>query len=394
MNLKIIYAVSRQKLHFTNSRPKQQIERNGLTGGWKAGKLCSRKSLQLITATLMLTQRKRDHIRINLEEDVSFRGVTTGLEDYQFLHQALPELALAQVETSVTVLGKELQLPLLISSMTGGTRQGQQINRTLAEAAELKGIALGVGSQRVALEDLTLAGTFQVRSFAPTTLLLANLGAVQLNYGYTADHCRRAVEMIEADGLILHFNALQEAVQPEGDTNFSGLLAKVTEVCHKLSCPVIAKEVGWGFAEDTARRLIEAGVAALDVAGAGGTSWSQVEMHRAPTETRRRIAATFAGWGIPTGEAILAATRAGGPRFPVIASGGLRNGLDLAKSIALGATMGGMAGPFLKAATTSLEATLDEIEITASELRVAMFSIGVASIPALQKTQRLIKKTF
>ena len=340
----------------------------------------------------MSEQRKADHIRINLEEDVNFRALTTGLENYHFLHQALPELNWAEVDPSITFLGKTLQAPLLISSMTGGTEQAAQINRTLAAAAEARGIAMGVGSQRPALEDSSLAASFKVREQAPTTVLLANLGAVQLNYGYGIDHCCRAVDMIEADALILHFNVLQEAVQPEGDTNFRGLLAKVEQVCRTLPVPVIAKEVGWGFAEDTARRLIEAGVAAIDVAGAGGTSWSQVEMYRAKTEVQRRVAATFVDWGIPTSEAIQAARQAGGTGFPIIASGGLRNGLDIAKCIALGAIMGGMAGPFLKAAVKSLDAVLEQIEITQTELRVAMFGIGAATIEALQSTDRLKKR--
>lgn len=336
----------------------------------------------------MHEQRKADHIRINLEEDVNFRSLTTGLERYHFLHQALPEIDLAAVDTSLSLFGRRLQAPLLISSMTGGTEQAQLINRTLAEAAEISGIAMGLGSQRAALEDDALAATFQVRPIAPNALLLANLGAVQLNYGYGVDHCRRAVDMIEADALILHFNAVQEAVQPEGDGNFSGLLAKVEQVCRALPVPVIAKEVGWGFAADTARRLAEAGVAAIDVAGAGGTSWSQVEMYRAPTEIRRRVAATFIDWGIPTSEAILAVKQSC-PDLPIFASGGLRHGLDIAKCVALGATLGGMAGPFLKAAVKSVQAVLDEIEIARTELRIAMFAIGAASLTELQQTERL-----
>jgi isopentenyl-diphosphate delta-isomerase len=339
----------------------------------------------------MHEQRKSEHIRINLEEDVNFRQLTTGLEKYHFLPQALPEVNLADINTAVTFLGKKLKAPLLISSMTGGTEQAQQINTTLAQAAELTGIAMGLGSQRAGLENLAVAATFQVRRVAPTAMLLANLGAVQLNYGYTVDHCRRAVEMVEADALILHFNALQEAVQPEGDTNFKGLLNQVAQVCRALPTPVIAKEVGWGFSTDTARRLIEAGVAAIDVAGSGGTSWSQVEMYRAKTEVRRRVAATFVDWGIPTAEAIWHVKNTG-TDIPIIASGGLRNGLDIAKCLALGATLGGMAGPFLKAAVKSLPAVQDEIEIATTELRISMFGIGVDSIAALQQTDRLVKR--
>jgi isopentenyl-diphosphate delta-isomerase len=337
----------------------------------------------------MLENRKSDHIRINLEEDVNFKHLTTGLEKYHFLHQALPEIDLRQIDTSVSLFGKTLKTPLLISSMTGGTEQAQLINRILAEAAEAGGIAMGLGSQRAALEEPAMADTFRVRAIAPSILLLANLGAVQLNYGYTVDHCRRAVDMIEADALILHVNAIQEAVQPEGDGNFSGLLAKIEAVCRALPVPVIAKEVGWGFAGDTARRLIDAGVSAIDVAGAGGTSWSQVEMHRAKSEIQRRVAATFVDWGIPTAQAILAVKEAA-PALPIIASGGLRNGLDIAKCLALGATVGGMAGPFLKAAVKSTQAVMDEIEISTKELRVAMFGIGAATIADLQQTDRLI----
>jgi isopentenyl-diphosphate delta-isomerase len=338
----------------------------------------------------MHEKRKSDHIRINLEEDVNFRTLTTGLENYHFLHQALPEINLAEVDTSVTFLEKQLKAPLLISSMTGGTEEAGRINRTLAQAAEAKGIAMGLGSQRAAIEDPSLSETFQVRAVAPTAVLLANLGAIQLNYGYTTGHCQRAVDMLEADALILHFNALQEAVQPEGDTCFSGLLKKVEQVCRTLTVPVIAKEVGWGFSGDTLRHLAEAGITAVDVAGAGGTSWSQVEMHRAQTEVQRRIAATFVDWGISTSEAILAARQAT-PNIPVIASGGLRNGLDIAKCIALGASLGGMAGPFLKAAVDSLQAVLDQIEVTRRELQIAMFGIGVDSIVELRRTDRLVK---
>ncbi len=339
----------------------------------------------------MLEERKSDHIKINLEQDVDFKALTTGLENYHFLHQALPELDLARVDTSVALFGKRLNAPLLISSMTGGTARARRINHTLAEAAEAGGIAMGVGSQRAALEDDTLAESFRVRAVAPNIVLLANLGAVQLNYGYGAEQCRRAVEMIEADALILHFNALQEAVQPEGDTDFGGLLGKVEQVCRALPVPVIAKEVGWGFSEETVGRLADAGVAAIDVAGAGGTSWSQVEMYRAQTAVQRRIAATFIDWGIPTSEAILAARRAA-PELPVIASGGLRSGLDVAKCIALGALVGGMAGPFLKAADDSLQAVLDQIHVTRTELKIAMFCIGAANIAALQNTDRLLRR--
>src|SRR5690606_25465239 len=270
-----------------------------------------------------------------------FPRLTTGLERYRFMHQALPELNLDDIDASVNLFGRTLSSPILISSMTGGTDVAYRLNQHLAQAAQANGIAMGVGSQRAAIEDPSLAYTLQVRNIAPDILLLANVGAVQLNYGYGVDQCQRAVDMIEADALILHFNVLQEAVQPEGDTRFAGLLDRIESVCKALPVPVIAKEVGWGFSEQNARDLLNAGVAAIDVAGAGGTSWSEVEYHRAPTSSHARVAASFADWGIPTADAIQYAVQ-GAPETTIIASGGLRDGIDIAKCIALGASLGGI----------------------------------------------------
>ena len=329
-----------------------------------------------------ISSRKADHIRINLEQDVR-SGLTTGLEHYRFIHQALPELDLDEVDSGVDLFNKSLSAPILISSMTGGTAQARQINQTLAAAAQETGIAMALGSQRAAIEQPDLAATFQVRETAPDILLFANLGAVQLNYGYGVDQCRKAVDMIAADGLILHFNALQEAVQPEGDTNFAGLLAKIEAICRALPVPVIAKEVGWGFSTRAARMLAGAGVAAIDVAGAGGTSWTQVEMHRAETESQARLAAAFIDWGIPTAESILNVKQAA-PDVTIFASGGLRDGIDIAKCIALGATLGGMASPFLKAAVRSLEETIQTIDEVRREIRVCMFAAGAAGLKQLQ----------
>ena len=332
--------------------------------------------------------RKADHIRINLDEDVQFPTLTTGLEQYRFQHRALPDLNLAEVDTGCCLFGKTLAAPLLISSMTGGTALARRLNLNLAEAAQAHGIAMGVGSQRAALEDPALAASLRVRSVAPDILLLANVGAVQLNYGYGPAHCMRAVEMIEADALILHFNALQEAVQPEGDDNFAGLARKLEAVCRSLAVPVIAKEVGWGFSVQDARDLANAGVAAIDVAGAGGTSWSEVEYHRAPDRFHANVAAAFADWGIPTAEAILNA-REGAPALPVIASGGLRDGIDVAKCLALGASMAGLASPFLKAADQSVEAVAELIRVLVAQLRITMFCSGAPAIDDLQHTRLL-----
>jgi len=339
---------------------------------------------------MMLEQRKADHLRINLDNDVS-SSLTTGLEHYRFVHQAVPELDLAAVDTTTTLLGKALRAPLLISSMTGGTEPAREINRRLARAAQAHGIAMGLGSQRAAIQRPELADTFRVRDVAPDILLLANLGAVQLNYGYDVEHCRKAVEMIGADALILHINPLQEALQPEGNSNFAGLLRKIEAVCRTLNAPVVVKEVGWGISEQAARQLAEAGVSAIDVAGGGGTSWSEVEKHRAPNPSQRRVAARFRGWGLSTAESILM-TRRGAPHLPLIASGGLRDGIDVAKCIALGARAAGNARPFLKAAAMSAEAADEAVAEIITELRVAMFAAGAGNIATLRQTPLMATK--
>lgn len=331
----------------------------------------------------MHNQRKTEHLRISLEENVRFRNLTTGLERYRFVHQALPEINRDDIDLSTTLLGKELSAPLIISSMTGGTEEAETINKNLALAAQIHGLGMGVGSQRAALEEPSLSHTYQVRDVAPDILLLANLGAVQLNYGYGVEHCQRAVEMIEADALILHLNPLQEALQPEGNTDFSGLLAKIEKVCRELSMPVMVKEVGWGISEEVARRLADSGVAAIDVAGAGGTSWSEVEMYRADSETLRRIAAAFADWGIPTAESIQMARR-GAPGVTLIASGGIRTGVEAAKAIALGADAVALATPFLQPATVSPEAVGEKVWEILEGLRTAMFCLGARNLQELK----------
>lgn len=328
-----------------------------------------------------IAARKDDHIRINLEEDVR-SDLKTGLEKYQFIHQALPEINLSGVETTLRLFGKELSAPILISSMTGGTTEAGAINLRLAEAAQQLGVAMGLGSQRAALEHPELAGTFQVRKVAPDILLFANLGAIQLNYGCGLDECRRIVDMVQADALYLHLNPLQEALQAGGDTNFAGLGKKVEAIAGHLEVPVIVKEVGWGISEQAARLLSESGVSAIDVAGAGGTSWSQVEMHRAPDEMTRELAATFVGWGIPTVDSILNVKKVA-PRMRVFASGGIRDGLDIAKCMALGATLGGMAGNFLKAAAVSTEKAVERIRLTQEQIRVSMFASGSLTLSDL-----------
>jgi isopentenyl-diphosphate delta-isomerase len=336
----------------------------------------------------MLEQRKSEHLRVNLEEDVRFPRLTTGLERYRFTHNALPEIDADAVDLTTSFLGRQLQAPLLISSMTGGTAEAQRINLHLAEGAQATGIALGLGSLRAALEAPHLVDTFRVRRLAPDILLFANLGVIQLNTGFGLAECQRVVDMVEADALILHLNPLQELLQARGDTDWRGLLGKIEAVCGGLPVPVVAKEVGWGISADVARRLVDAGVTAIDVAGAGGTSWSQVEMHRARSGRRRQLCAQFSDWGIPTAEALVqVGTEL--PGVPLIASGGLQGGMDVAKALALGADLAGLAGPFLKAANLSAQAVADLATGIGEVLRAVMFSLGVVDVLTMKGTPAL-----
>ncbi len=336
-----------------------------------------------------IRMRKADHIRINLNENVAFPNTTTGLEHYRFTHCALPELNLADVDMSLELFGKRLTAPILVSSMTGGTGEASAINRTLAQAAQEYGLAMGLGSQRAGIEQPETAATFRVRDVAPDILLFADLGAIQLNYGFGVAECRQAVDMVKADALILHLNPLQEAVQQGGDLEWAGLADRMAEVCAALHVPVIVKEVGWGISYDVAKLLIEAGVSVVDVAGAGGTSWSQVEMHRAPTERMQRLAASFADWGLPTTDSILAVAQARGELkredVHIFASGGIRSGQDIAKCVALGADLVGLASPFLRKAVESAQEVVEEMDLLATEMRIAMFSSGAGDIQSLRR---------
>jgi len=328
------------------------------------------------------SERKGDHIEINISKEVS-SGLTTGLEKYRFIHCALPELNFSKIDTSITIFNRKLGHPFLISSMTGGTKKAGQLNQLLAEAAQEYQLAMGVGSQRIGLEDWDRMESFNVREFAPDILLFANLGAVQLNYSYAIDDCKRAVESIRADGLILHLNPLQEALMENGDVNFSGLLQKIEQVSSNLSVPVVVKEVGWGISVEAAGKLLNAGVAAIDVAGAGGTSWSEVEMHRTKDDVLKNTSAAFRDWGIPTAEAIVDIHREYSNAI-LIASGGLRNGIDIAKCIALGASLGGLAREFLISAAKSEEKLHEKIRILSRQFRTVLFTTGSKNIEELR----------
>ncbi|MGM7702543.1 type 2 isopentenyl-diphosphate Delta-isomerase [Pseudalkalibacillus sp. Hm43] len=335
------------------------------------------------------SKRKSEHIDIVLNEEVTAKSVTTGFDDFQFRHLALPEIDFSEIGLETEFLSKPLKTPFLISSMTGGTEVAWKINRTLAAVAEERGWAMGTGSIRSAIENEETAYTFNVREYAPTIPIIANLGAVQFNYGYGIDQCRKAVELAEADALVLHLNSLQEIFQPEGDTNFKGLLPKIEQVCKELDVPVGIKEVGWGISSELAKEMYDIGISFVDVAGAGGTTWSQVEKYRNKTDSmKRRAAETFREWGIPTTRCIREIS-ARVPECTLIGSGGLRNGLDAAKAIALGADAVGFGRSVLQSAVESEELLSEVLEQIELECKIAMFGIGVKSVNELKNTDRL-----
>lgn len=346
-----------------------------------------RRRKKSLTAT---QQRKKEHLELCLDGQTVTGSFGTGLDRYSFLHNALPEVDIDEIDLRASFLGRQLKAPVLISSMTGGFELARKVNRNLAQAAQQLGVAMGVGSQRVALEEKSVADSFKVRDLAPDILLLGNLGAVQLNYGYGIEQCRQAVRMIQADGLILHLNVLQEAVQPEGNRNFQGLTAKIGEICRQLEVPVVAKEVGSGISADVARRLKRSGVKAIDVAGHGGTSWYAVEAKRAALRGQP-IDHTFSDWGIPTEEALVQVRQAT-PDLEIIASGGIRNGLDIAKTIALGANVAAIGQPLLAPALESAGEVVKFLTGIIYEIKVAMLCIGATNLAALSKAP-LVRRT-
>ncbi|HEX2922429.1 MAG TPA: type 2 isopentenyl-diphosphate Delta-isomerase [Chloroflexota bacterium] len=334
--------------------------------------------------------RKEAQLHSCLSNDIRGHGITTGFERYRFVHQALPELDWREIDLGMVLLGKPLRAPVLISAMTGGCRLGAEINRNLATAAQRLGLGMGVGSQRAAILDPGLIPSYQVRQYAPDILLLGNLGAVQLNKGFGLSQCRQAIEMISADGLCLHLNGLQELQQASGDHDCRGILEKIGIICDRLGSPVVVKEVGWGMSGDVAASLASAGVSALDVAGAGGSSWYVAERLAAGETRAEIIESPFASWGIPTVES-LSQTTESTSSLPIIASGGIRNGVDAAKAIALGASAVAVAHPLLRPATESADAVVAWLERFILELRTAMFCIGAADLKSLRQTRHLVE---
>jgi len=335
-----------------------------------------------------INRRKTEHIRLCLDDNVEGVNKTTGLEGISFIHNALPEINFSDIKLDTEFLSKSLRAPFLVSSMTGGSELAAKINQNLALAAEAKGWAIALGSTRALLESDAHQESFLIRKQAPSVPLIANIGAVQFNYGYGAEHCQRIVDLTGADSIVLHLNSLQEVVQDGGDLNFKDLLPKIEKVCKELSVPVGVKEVGFGIDGTVARQLYDAGISYIDVAGAGGTSWSQVEKLRSQDELKKGAAEAFNSWGIPTKDCIVS-VKSKLENTPVIASGGMKTGLDAAKAITLGADITGFARQLLQAATESEEEvmrTMDQIEL---ELKMTMFGIGAQTIKELKDTKRV-----
>jgi len=336
------------------------------------------------------SERKDDHIRIVKEEDVEEPG--TGFVDVSLVHEALPETHLDDVDTTTEMLGATLDAPVFIESMTGGHPNATKINRALAHAADEAGIAMGVGSQRAALEEDDRRRSYEVvrdSDAGPEAFVYGNIGAAQLDE-YGVEGVEECIDMIDADAMAVHLNFLQEAVQPDGDVDATGCLDAIEHVTREASVPIIVKETGNGFSRETASALADAGVDCIDVAGKGGTTWSGVEAYRAASVNDRRgekLGNLFRTWGVPT----VASTVLASEVHPcVVASGGVRSGLDIAKAVALGATAGGLAKPFLKPAAQGREEAVEAVEDVVAELRTAMFVTGSENIDELSKARSVV----
>ncbi|NIO37507.1 type 2 isopentenyl-diphosphate Delta-isomerase [Candidatus Bathyarchaeota archaeon] len=337
-------------------------------------------------------RRKVEHLRISLDKDVQARKIKTGFEDIHLIHRALPEVDRRRIDMSTTVFGHKFEAPLIVGAITGGTRQATRINATIGEAVEELGLGMGVGSQRAAIENKKLEKTFAVvRKKAPNAFIIANLGGVQLVNGYGLKEVRRAIDMIDADAIAIHLNPLQEAVQPEGQTNFQGILRMISEITGELDKPLIIKETGAGIVAEEAKKLAEAGVAGIDVSGVGGTSWAAVEYYRAEehgNNSQRRLGDIFWDWGVPTALSLVEVSQT--VDVPLIASGGLRTGVEMTKALALGANLSSLSQPVLIAATKGLEETKNLLLLLVDELRNTMFLVGAPSIQALYRCPLVI----
>ncbi len=331
-------------------------------------------------------KRKIDHIRICLDKKAQAKKTTTGFEDLQFIHRALPEIDKAQINLQTTFLGKKFNAPLIVGAMTGGAEEATKINSSIAETVEKLGLGMGLGSQRAAVENKSLEKTYRIaREKAPHAFLIANIGGVQLVHGYGIKEVRKIIEMIDADAVAIHLNALQEIIQPEGQTNFKGIVIKIAEIVGAIDQPVIVKETGAGICAEDAKILEDAGVKAIDVGGAGGTSFAAVEYYRANPNSgvQRYLGNTLWDWGIPTAISLIETAKS--VKIPLIAAGGIRNGTDIAKALAVGASLGSIVQPILQAAIEGTKETEQKLQGLIEELRSVMFLTGTQTITDLSK---------
>lgn len=339
----------------------------------------------------VIEKRKQRHIRISLEEDVE-ADIGTGFEDIRLIHRALPEIDLEEVATNTILFGKKLSAPLIISAITGGTKEAKVINEILAKVAENTGIGISVGSQRIAVQQPETEPTFRiVREKAPTAFLMSNIGCPQLSLGWGVNEAQHCVDMINADALAIHMNPTQEAVQVDGDTSFKNILSKISELSGKLSVPIVMKETGCGVSFEDAMEIERAGAKGVEVAGAGGTSWSAVEYHIAREvgkQSQQYLGQAFWNWGIPTAISVVEVSET--TDLKIIASGGIRTGVELVKAIILGADAVGIAKPFLKKAMDSPEALETYVNDIIREFKVAMFLVGAKNLDELRQKPAII----
>ena len=340
----------------------------------------------------IIKQRKRDGIEIPLNNDVQAKTTSTYLEYVKLIHNALPELDYDEIDISTTFLKRKFSAPLIIDSMTGGAPEAARINGRLGELAEKYGFAMGLGSQRAGLESKELAETYSIaRKNAPSAFLIANIGGAQLAKGLTIDNIKKIIDMIQADALVIHLNPLQELIQPEGEPKYKGVFSKISEISGALDVPVIVKEVGAGISKEVAVKLEVAGVSAINVAGAGGTSWAGVEKLRAEAsnnDLKIHLGEIFWDWGIPTAISLIEVKKT--VKVPIIASGGLRNGMEMAKCIVLGASMCAMAYPFLLKAAESKEELFNFADTVIAELKSTMFLIGAMNLSLLKSSRYIL----
>lgn len=332
-------------------------------------------------------KRKAEHIKISLNMNTQAKKTTTGFEDIHLIHNALPQISKEKIDLKTTVFNHKFAAPIIVGAITGGTHEATKINATIAAAVEELGLGMGVGSQRVAIEDKKLEETFRItRKKAPTAFLIANIGGVQFAHGYGVNEAKKAIEMIDADAIAIHLNPLQEAIQPEGQTHFEGVLEKIRQIAEELDKPVIAKETGAGISAEDAAKLEEASVDGIDVSGAGGTSFAAIEYYRARKQqggSQRELGQVFWDWGIPTATSLIEVLHT--VKIPVIASGGIRSGVEVAKALALGASLASLSQPILKEAVKGVKETKDVLLMLMEELKTTMFLVGASSVHNLRE---------